>query len=171
MDENAYIKRAYEAILQHDFERAIDWFEKAIEEEPDNASYHYRLSISCARSNKLAKAAHHALRAYQLSPNTETYLLHLNTIIARELLGKAEELMRDAAPSSLDEACFVLKRALQLNPLLIEAMVLLALVYERLGKYNHAWQVVQDARKLTPEHKELIQLHARLSRRMHESIE
>lgn len=171
MDENVFIKRAYESILQHDFERAIEWFEKAIEEEPDNASYHYRLSISCARSNKLAKAAQHALRAYQLSPKTETYLLHLNTIIARQLLGRAEDLMREASPTSLDEAVFALKRALQLNPLLIEAMLLLAMVYEQLGRTSDAWQVVQDARKLEPEHKELIQLHVRLTRRMHESID
>ena len=171
MDENLHIQRAYEAILQHDFERAIESFEKAIEEEPDNASYHYRLSISCARSNKLGKAAHHAERAYHLSPATETYLLHLNAVTARQLLIKAEELMRQEEEQRVNEAIFALKRSLQLNPLSIEAMLMLALAYEKLGKRSEAWQIAHDARKLDPEHKEVIQLHARLLRHMHGRIE
>jgi tetratricopeptide (TPR) repeat protein len=166
MDENLFIQKAYEAIIKHDFEQAIIWFEKAIEEDPSNASYHYRLSISYARSNKLGKAVEHAEQACKLSPSTETYLLHLNSVIARQLLYKAEELMRGDAAAGYGEAIFVLRRAIQLNPLLVEAMVMLAIASEKLGQLAEAWAIVQDAIKLDPHHKEVNQLYARLLTKM-----
>ena len=55
MNGENQIQKAYESILGHDFEKAIEWFEKAIAEEPNNAAYHYKLSITFARSNKLIK--------------------------------------------------------------------------------------------------------------------
>ncbi|WP_230876148.1 tetratricopeptide repeat protein [Paenibacillus validus] len=60
MDGELAIKKAYESILNHDFEQAIGWFERAIALNPNNASYHYKLSITYARSNKLSKAIRHA---------------------------------------------------------------------------------------------------------------
>jgi len=166
MDGNPNIQRAYEAILKHDFEQAIEWFEKAITEEPDNASYHYRLSISFARSNKLGKAVEHAESACRLDSEAEHYRLHLNTLIAKQLLHKADELLLGTDAERLDEAIYVLRRAVQLDPLSVEALVILAIAYERANRLDEAASAVIEAIKLEPGRKEAMELLQQLSRRL-----
>ncbi|MDT2191680.1 hypothetical protein [Paenibacillus larvae] len=55
MNGEQEIQKAYQALLDNDFEQAIDCFEQAVRRDPLNADFHYKLSISCARSGKLKK--------------------------------------------------------------------------------------------------------------------
>src|SRR5690606_613240 len=154
-----------EAILNHDFEQATVWFERAITEEPDNASYHYRLSITFARSNKITKAIEHAELACRLDPVSEPYRLHLNTLNARKLLYAADDLLSDVETPQIHEAIIMLKRACQLDPLSVEALLILAVAYERRGWLQDALNTAQEALKLEPQHKETNELYEHLLRR------
>ena len=166
MDGNPHIQKAYEAILKHDFEQATEWFEQAIADEPDNASYHYRLSITYARSNKVAKAVEHAERACQLEQSAMHYQLHLNTLIARQMLIKADELLTDVKARRIDEAIAMLREAAKLDPLSVEALLILAVAYERSGRLFDAKQAVQEALQLEPQHQDASELYRHLSRRL-----
>ncbi|MEX1030601.1 MAG: tetratricopeptide repeat protein [Paenibacillaceae bacterium] len=159
MDGKQHIQKAYESLIQQDFELAIGSFEKAVANEPQNAFYRYSLSITYARSNKLNKAIEHALEACLLAPQTDNYLLHLNTLKAKKLLLQAEHwLYKDH--QRLKDAEILLKSAIQLDPLSLEALLMLALAYGIQERYNEAVQVLAEALKLDPHHAEVIQLLA-----------
>lgn len=164
LDGNPNIQKAYEAILQHDFEQATVWFERAIAEEPDNASYHYRLSITFARSNAITKAIAHAKQACMLEPASEPYRLHLNTLNARQLLYTADDLLSDQGAPQLHEAIDMLKQACRLDPLSAEALLILAVAYERRGWLKDALDTVEEALKLEPQHQEANALYEHLRR-------
>src|SRR5690606_22350910 len=53
MDGETCMRKAYEAIFQGNFEAAVAWFLQALEREPGNADYHYKSSITIARSGRL----------------------------------------------------------------------------------------------------------------------
>lgn len=159
MDGERQIQKAYESILGHDFEQAIEWFEQAVALEPDNADYHYRLSITYARSNKLPQALEHARIAVKLDQASETYRYHLLHLLARELVQQAEPFF-DREKGRLYMAVSLLKRAVELDPLCVEAFLLLALAYAGLDDYTFAVQAVKEVLKLQPEHelaKQLLQ--------------
>ena len=158
MGGNPNIQRAYESMLNDDFEQAIECFEQAIADEPDNASYHYRLSISFARSNKLTKALEHAEEACQLDPTSEPYRLHLNTVLARVWMHKADQLLKEFESSRLDEAISALIRAVRLDTLSVEALLMLAVAYEEAGRFAEALTAVEEAVRLEPQHKEANEL-------------
>jgi len=159
MDGKQHIQKAYESIIHQDFEQAIEWFEKAVADEPINAFYRYSLSITYARSNKLNKAIEHAEEACRLAPTTENYLLHLNTLKAKHILLQTEQwLYKDH--KRLGEAESLLKDAIQLDPLSLEALLMLALAYGLQERYNEAVQILLEASKLDPQHAEVSQLLA-----------
>ena len=89
MEGEKNIREAYASLLHHDFEQAIRWFERAVQEEPDNADYHHKLSISYARSGKLAKALKHAARACELDADAQEYRYHYRRLQALELIRKS----------------------------------------------------------------------------------
>ncbi|WP_248925459.1 tetratricopeptide repeat protein [Paenibacillus hamazuiensis] len=151
MDGKRAIQKAYESILAGDFEKAIEWFERAIELEPGNANYHYKLSITCARSNKLAKALEHADMARRLEPEDEYYRSHFQNLQAKELLQKAEKYFSQPG-GQIYMAIAMLKQAVALDPLALEAFLLLALAYARTEDYGPAIQAVKEALKLDPQH-------------------
>lgn len=146
------IRKAYEAILNHDFEQAIAWFEQAIRLEPKQASYHYKLSITHARSNKLSKAIFHAKEAVRLEPNEEHYLFHLQHLEARRLIVLAETMFEDS-PERLWLAATYLEQAAKLDPLSTEALLLLGIAYAKLEEYHLAIRALKELLKLDPEHK------------------
>lgn len=151
MDGEEEIKKAYESILNSDFRQAIDWFEQAIALEPDNAAYHYKLSITCARSNRLYRAIEHAEIAVRLDPDNETYRYHLRHLTARELVARAEKCFarnRD----QLYMAAAYLKKAATLDPLNAEAYLLLAMAYAGLQEYADAAQALRELLRLYPQH-------------------
>lgn len=151
MDGEEAIRQAYQAILNHDFAQAIAWFEQAITLEPTCASYHYKLSITYARSNKLSKATEHARKAVELAPGDEHYTFHYQHLQAKELLLQAERLFGDS-DERLWLAVALLKQAVQLDPLALEGFLLLSVAYARLQEYSQAVVAVKELLKLDPNH-------------------
>lgn len=151
MDGEQRIKKAYESILGHDFEQAIAWFEQAIELEPENAAYHYKLSITYARNNKLSKAIEHAEFAVNLDPRSEPYRYHLQNLQAKELIQQAEKYFHQE-PEQLHLAVLFLKQAVSLDPLSVDAYLLLGLAYSGSEQYNLAIQAINEVLRLNPEH-------------------
>lgn len=163
------IKKAYESILDNDFEKAIAWFEEAIVLEPDNAEYHYKLSITFARSNRLSKALSHARNAARLAPEQAAYTFHLQHLQAVELMERAEKHF-DGRQEKLFMAVTLLKQAVALDPLAIEGFLLLGLAYARLADFPQAIQAVREVLKLDPQHEQarllLIDLQKNVSQYM-----
>jgi len=166
MNENPHILKAFESILQHDYEQAIECFELAIAGEPNNASYYYRLSITCARSNKLLKAIDHAITACRLEPEEESYRLHLNMMRARQMLFIADDLLKAKNAANVEEAVATLQSAIRLDPLSIEAYLMLSIAYEQSARINDAISIVTEAVRLDPEHKEAGEWLEQLLQRM-----
>ncbi|WP_318781126.1 tetratricopeptide repeat protein [Paenibacillus sp. OAS669] len=151
------IKKAYEAILNHDFELAMEWFDQAIALEPDNASYHYRLSITYARSNKLSKAIEHAEQAIRLDPEEEHYHYHLQHLKAKEIVQKAELYIDDSEDKAWI-AIALLKQAVALDSLSSEAYLILGIAYSHVKEYSLAIQAIRELLKLDPQHEMGIEL-------------
>jgi tetratricopeptide (TPR) repeat protein len=151
VDGEHELQKAYESILGSDFEKAIEWFEKAIALEPNHAGYHYKLSITYARSNKLQKALAHAVRAVDLEPNHEIYEFHLQTLYARDKVLQAEKLLNPLNERQ-DMAIALLKEAIILDPLTIEAYLILGAAYASRQEYRQALYAVNEAIRLDPLH-------------------
>jgi tetratricopeptide (TPR) repeat protein len=151
MDGEEKIKKAYEAILSHDFEQAIEWFERAIADDPNNASYHYKLSITYARSNKLGKALEHAQTACRLDLRHEEYKYHLQNLQAKELIQKAQTVL-NMPSKQLHLAISLLKQAVRLDSLALEAYLLLSVAYAELEEYSKAIESMREVLKLDPQH-------------------
>ncbi len=150
MNGEKEIQKAYKSILDHDFEQAIEHFEQAIAKEPDNAAYHYKLSITYARSHKLDKAIEAAERACELDPKLDDYRFHLQNLQAKQLISQAEAFFDDSV--QLHMAITLLKQAIELDPLAVDAYLLMGMAYHGLGEYSRAIQSLHDALKLEPNH-------------------
>ena len=149
MDGEANIRLAYQSILDGDYEAALDRFEAAIAADPENADYHYRCSITCARSGKWAKAQAYAEEAVRLDGEHEEYRFHLQTIRARLLALEAEQLLSRESPAR-EEAIARLEEAVRLDPLLVEAYRLLGNCCGALGRYDDAVAWLRTAIELDP---------------------
>lgn len=147
------IRKAYEAILNGDFEEAIQWFVRAIEHEPGNAEYHYKISITYARSDRLDKALYHAASACKLRPDQHEYRYHFQRLRARQLAARAHQIL-ETKQVSVDAALDLLQDAVKLDPLCEEAWILKAVAHAELGKIDIAVQTVHKALELNP-HNEL----------------
>lgn len=145
------LQKAYESILGQHFEAAIEWFLKAIEREPDNPDYHYKLSITYARSNKIAEALRHARTATRLAPSQYEYDVHLRSLEAKDLVLQAERHINQGKDGSLLAAA-LLRQALKLNPLEESAYLLLAAAFAGADEYREAIQTLQELLRLDPEH-------------------
>lgn len=143
------IQKAYQSILHSDFEQAIHWFEQAIACDPNNASYYYRLSITYARSQRLAQAIAQAELAVLLAPEQSSYLHHLNCLQARRKTGEAEQLLTRSFQET-HEAIMLLKEAIELDPLSILSYIMIAMAYAHLQDYYQAIQYLREAQKLDP---------------------
>lgn len=168
MDGESCIKKAYEFILNSDFEQAIYWFEQAIATEPENASYYHKCAVSCARSSKWTKAKQYAEAALRLDPEHAEYQYHLQTVEARLLLAEADLLLA-AEPPKLEEAAELLNQVTVLDPLSFEAFYTLGVVYYSLGLLDEAAVNAREAMRLDPGHSAARRLFADVNRkrRMH----
>ncbi|AHD05218.1 tetratricopeptide repeat protein [Paenibacillus larvae] len=149
MNGEQEIQKAYQALLDNDFEQAIDCFEQAVRRDPLNADFHYKLSISCARSGKLKKALAHARDALRLAPNDEVYLLHSRNLKAKSLMQQAGKFLKEGK-NEQHKAIRLLKEAVILDPLFFEAFILLSVSYDDLEDYTMALKSVHEALKLNP---------------------
>jgi len=150
MDGETCMRKAYEAIFQGNFESAVGWFQRALELEPDNADYHYKSSITIARSGRLDLALRLARRAAELMPGDRGYAYHVQVLEARRLTAEAEKLLDGAAPRPV-KALRLLRRAAELDPLSAEARMLLADAYRRLGENARAADFARQALTLRPD--------------------
>ncbi|BBI33229.1 tetratricopeptide repeat protein [Cohnella abietis] len=153
MDGETCLRQAYEAIFHGDFELAIYWFGQAIAIEPENAAYHYRGSITCARSGKLKLALTYAERAVQLDPNDSSYQLNLRMILSRQKIIEARGLLASASPD-IEKSLELLQEAAKLDPLSAEARLLLGVLYRIQRNYKLALDSLRDALQLEPQHEE-----------------
>lgn len=151
------IQKAYEAILSGDFEKAIEWFASAIEQEPDNADYHYKISITYARSNKIDKALYHAATAHHLNPDHQEYRYHFQRLRARKLAVMAQEMLGSDG-EQLYLALTLLQDAVQLDPLCEEAWILKAVTHAELEEYDRAVHTVKKAVELNPQNEIAVKL-------------
>lgn len=153
MDGETCLRQAYDAIFHGDFESAISWFQRAIELEPDNAAYYYKGSVTCARSGKHALAMNYALKAVELNPTDITYQLNLQTLVARQKSLDARILLSLPTPD-LEKSLQLLKEASQLDPLSVEARLLLGILYRIQQDYRLAIESLRDVLLLEPGHEE-----------------
>ncbi|OBR64798.1 hypothetical protein A7K91_04225 [Paenibacillus oryzae] len=151
MDGESCVRKAYEYILNGDFEAAIEWFEQAIAADPANPSFYHKCAVSCARSGKWSKAKVYADYAEKLEPDNEEYRYHSGVIRARLLLVEANGLLSHTPPL-LGEAATMLRQAVTLDPLYFDAIYTLALVWQRAGDLEEAYVCAREALRLDPQH-------------------
>ncbi|WP_059052559.1 tetratricopeptide repeat protein [Paenibacillus senegalimassiliensis] len=151
MKAEDYLHKAYRSIYDNDFEQAQHWFERALAVQPDHADIHYRYSITCARSSRLDKALQHARLASALDPGQEEYRLHYDRLQSMELARMAKRQLEEAdtrRTAAAEPASRMLKRAVELDPLSVDAQVWLAVAYGELERYAEALQAVREAAAL-----------------------
>lgn len=150
MDGEACMRKAYEAIFQGDFESAIGWFQRAVEQDPDNADYHYKSSITIARSGRLPLALAFARRAVELDPHEQAYAYHLRVLEAKQLASEAEKRLIADPPRPAD-ALDMLRKAAERDPLSAETRLLQAVAYRQIGDRERAAACVREALALDPD--------------------
>lgn len=146
------VKEAYAAIFAGDFERAIAAFHKAIELEPDNASYYYKLSITCRRSNRLPEAIKAAEQACQLAPYSHTYRYHYDVLRSLQTTRQAlKDLEKNEDNAKIEGE---LDRAIDWDPLNEKAQILMGLLLMRQSRFLEAGRMFQEVIKLQPDNSE-----------------
>ncbi|TDF99372.1 tetratricopeptide repeat protein [Paenibacillus piri] len=170
MDGEDQIKKAYESILMNDFEQAIEWFEQAVATEPHNAAFHYKLSITYARSNKLGKAIEHAKEAIRLEPDENQYNFHLEHLQSRELIHQAQKYFKES-DQQLWMAVILLQEAIKLDSLSVDAFLLTGLAYSQLKEYSQAIRAINELLKLDPQHELGRQLLAEIQQKLHQYMQ
>lgn len=170
MDGAKRIQQAYEAILNNDFELAIERFEQAIQAEPDNADYHYKLSITYARSAKLSKALDHARLAYDLKPEGRQYEYHMRTLEAKSLMKEAEAIA-ESKSGDPQLAAMLLEQAIKLDPINTDAYVLLGMMQANIREYTKAIQSLEEVIKLEPDHASAAELIRLCKERLHTMLQ
>jgi tetratricopeptide (TPR) repeat protein len=116
------------------------------------------------RSAQWEKALRHAEEAVRLAPEQAEYRYYLASVRARIA---AEEAKSELASADPDYAAVIagLKQALELDPLLDEAWLLLAAAYGALGRFDEAARAAREALRLNPAHGEAKRLFADYRRR------
>ncbi|WP_068499542.1 tetratricopeptide repeat protein [Paenibacillus kribbensis] len=172
MKAEEYVQKAYQCILQNDFEQAVEWFEKAISAQPDHAEHYFRCSVTYARSGRLEQALTYAERAVRLAPHQNEYVLHLHAQQARQLTEKARKMLDvdKTTPQLHRDAILLLEQAIALDPLCGDAFMLLALIYDELNEYKLAVQAALEAAALFPHNVQLVNLMKKLCQQMNEQI-
>lgn len=123
----SYLKDAYQAIFENDFNKAIEAFKKAISYEPENASYYFKLSITYSRNGEVSEALVAAKKANELQPDFQIYRYHLQILQSKNLVLKAaDEMKKNNLTSEVEE---LLIQAKNLDPLNIEAYLLLGIYH------------------------------------------
>lgn len=145
-----YLKEAFNAILQNDFQRAIDSFNKAIECEPDNPSYYYKLSITYSRNGDIKEALKAAEIAHRLQPKAQTYLYHMQILQAKNMVLQSAKSIETGDLSEENETMLI--QAKKLDPLNIDAYLLLGIYYGEKGLLNLALKEFNLVLNLEPFH-------------------
>lgn len=148
----AYIREAYHALFQNDFKKAVEAFKKAIRCEPNNPSYHYKLSISHARNGDISLSLEAAEEAVRLEPDNQTYRYHLQIIQSKYIVLTAMNLMRKHLLTYEVEQMLI--RAKNLDPLNMEAYLILGIYYGETHFLTKAIKEFNKVLQLDPAHKQ-----------------
>lgn len=173
MKAEDYVQQAYHCILQNDFMEAIRLFEEAIILNPDDAEIHYKCSITYARNNRIDRGIEHAERALELAPEKVIYQYYLQHLKAMQLVRESKKQMDQMSSLSvvnLYQVVFLLKEAIQLDPLNGEAYVWLALTYSELNEHAAAISTLKEGLFLIPEDQGMDKLLEQLKKRFRKYI-
>lgn len=154
--ENPHIQKAYDAIFQRDFAKAIRYFREAIEKEPREAAHYYKLSVTYARNNQLEDAIRAAQQALSLKPECRLYIYHLDMLYSRKYCYDALACME--RQNKWKSCLFFVRKAMQLDPLNEQAYLLHGMIQHRLGDRQRAMESLYKVLELAPDHKEAKQL-------------
>ncbi|WP_339062747.1 hypothetical protein [Tepidibacillus marianensis] len=151
-----FIDAAYNAIFQNDFHKAIELFKQAIRCEPTNASYYYRISMTYDRSGFMKKAIDTAIKACELEPEDQSYRYHLQILQSKNLTLVASNLMKRNRMTK--ETKEMLLQAKKLDPLNIEAYLLLGIFYGETKDLTHSLKEFNTVFYIQPYHIQAKQL-------------
>lgn len=142
-----YIKEAYRALFDHDFTRAVHAFEKAIQCDPANAAYYFKLSVTYARNQQLALAVQTIEKALSLEPNNEKFILQHKRLSCRRY---TEEAVQRLEEGTEEQALVLIERAVALDPLYVRAHYVAAQIYFLRRRYIEARKAARQAVWLDP---------------------
>lgn len=141
---NPYRIQAGEALQQKNYERARICFERLTQLDPTNSEYRFGLVQTLAALNQRDQ-----LEAIleQLAPGDKQGYAKAHLVRARLILGSGK-----ATPETLIQAERHLIRTLQGEPDMIDAHVMLAVLYQQTGRGEKAEQHLKAASKVLPEY-------------------
>jgi Tfp pilus assembly protein PilF len=120
-----YLRAAYAYLYIHDFNRASEAFQRAIDTNPDNPEYHFHASVTAVRNGDLEAAWHSAREAVRIAPEEPFYRMHLAFVGSKRLHSWGRRAM---AAGDTELAILLLSAAVQADPLNEEAASELAAV-------------------------------------------
>ncbi|MFT9847596.1 tetratricopeptide repeat protein [Aneurinibacillus sp. REN35] len=143
-----YVKEAYRALFDHDFARAVRAFEKAIQCEPTNASYYFKLSVTYARNQQLILAIRAIEQALVLDQGNEKFMLQHQRLVCRQVTEEAAQYIEQG---EIPQALTLSRQAIDLDPLYVRAHYIMAYAYFLQGNYIQARKAARQAVRLDPE--------------------
>ncbi|MDQ0188565.1 tetratricopeptide repeat protein [Alicyclobacillus cycloheptanicus] len=126
MSGENYLRAAYSYLYIGEFGKASEAFQRAIEEDPQNAAYYFHGSVTALRNGQTERALCWAKQAAQLKPDDALYGAHLAMVESVLYTKQGTHALETGA---LEEARQALQEAVATNPLNEEAHALL----EQLG--------------------------------------
>jgi len=115
------------------FEKAIEFYKKAIELEPGRALFRNNIAFTYQKIGKLKEAILELKNALKLAPDDVSYMVNLGKVFE----AKAKVSPLNKQPAILEKAKSYYKKALSLDPSFIEAKYCLQSINEKLTKVNN----------------------------------
>ncbi|WP_047152602.1 tetratricopeptide repeat protein [Aneurinibacillus tyrosinisolvens] len=147
-----YIQEAYGALFDNDFARAVRALEKAVQCEPANSSYYFKLSVTYARSHQLEQAVKAIKQAIALEPENERFRLQHSRLLSHKLVDQASYLLKSGG--SLLQALPLLEQAVSLDPLNVLAHYFAGEIYYHEEEFIKARRSARLALHLQPQFQE-----------------
>ena len=123
-----------------DYEKALPYFEKAVEKNPRYADAHFEIGYCSHNLGRYQAAVEAYKQAIRIKPDYAE--AHSNLGLAYHNLGRYQE------------AVEAFKQAIRIKPNLAEAHLNLGVVYTRLGRYEEAVEASKQAIHIRPDYAE-----------------